>query len=91
MTVVVDFSKEDFVLRDMILSEVRLYDRSRDGKDDLIFVKFVGSKTFGTSPEMLYFGEKSFSELYQYRGKKFDVLLQSSNRGFNVSEIRKIG
>lgn len=84
-----DFAKEDYVLKGMILSEVREFDRSSQGKENLIFVRFVGSKTFGTSPQMLYFGGMELVELAGLRGQKVDVLLQPSDRGFNVAEIKK--
>jgi hypothetical protein len=83
----VDFAKEDYVLKGLILSEVREY--VREGKPSLIFVRFVGSKAYGASPQMLYFGELELPALAELRGQKVDVLLQASDRGFNVAEIKK--
>lgn len=82
-----DFVKEDYVLEGLILSEVREF--VREGKPTLYFVRFVGSKKYGASPQMLYFGKLNYDTLESLRGHKVNVLLQASDRGFNVAEIVK--
>lgn len=86
----IDLTKEDFVFKNVIVSDVSLYDRTSQGKANLIFVKFVGGLRFGASPSMLYFGKDSFENLSNLRGQRVNVLLQPGNDNFAVADIQKI-
>lgn len=80
-----DLTKEDLVLKNMIVSECGTFN-SKAG-NPLINVQLVGGKKFSVLPNLLYFGERPFSEVDLLRGQKVDVLLGASNQGFNVKEL----
>jgi hypothetical protein len=84
----VDLKNEDYVFKGVYLSDVSQFDRSNQNKTNLIFVKFVGSKSMSVSPSMLYFGDVDFEKLNDLRGQKVDVQLGGSDKGFNVKHIQ---
>jgi len=85
----VDLSKEDFVLTKMYIAEASKFDRASQGKTDLVFVKFVGSRGMSVSPTFLYFGDLTVDQLLAMKGSFVDVLLGGNDKGFNVKLIQE--
>lgn len=88
----VDLSKQDFTLTRMYVADVSLYDRTSQGKQNLIFIKFVGSRSMSVSPNFLYFGSLDYNSLLAYKdGQLVDVVLRANDKGFNVDHIQAHG
>lgn len=85
----VDLSKQDFTLTKMFIADVSKFDRSSQGKTDLMFIKFVGSRSMGVSPTFLYFGDLTLNQLEDMKGSLVDVVLAGNDKGFNVKLVQE--
>ncbi|WP_214796716.1 MULTISPECIES: hypothetical protein [unclassified Exiguobacterium] len=85
----VDLTKQDFTLTGMYLADVSLYDRTSQNKQNLLFVKFVGSRSMSVSPNFLYFGDMTYEQLQGMKdGRKVDVVLKANDKSFTVEHIQ---